>query len=128
MSGRIFLYVSTGIDHPDTFDGGVLFAKRMIDVAGFVLSKFKHKFFINFAFDITKECDCISTKTDPIIAKNIGILASSDPVSLDIATLDLINKENPQFRTLRPHGVCNKMLDYAAKTKLGNSKYNLIIL
>ena len=47
--------------------------------------------FINFAIKITKECDCLA-KDDPRIAPDIGILASRDPVSIDKASLDLVNK------------------------------------
>ena len=109
-------------------DGDDLFARRMIDAAQFILSKFKNKFFISFALDITKECDCISTKTDPMAAQNLGILASVDPLSLDKATLDLIYSQSPQFKDLRPQGVGVKMFEYARQTGLGNPEYNLITL
>ncbi|PIQ89945.1 MAG: hypothetical protein COV72_00530 [Candidatus Omnitrophica bacterium CG11_big_fil_rev_8_21_14_0_20_42_13] len=109
-------------------DDDDLFARRLIDTAKFVISKFKHKFFINFAFDITKECDCISTKTEKMVASNIGILASSDILSLDKATLDLIMKSSPHFIKERPSGVYSKMFEYAREAKLGNIEYNLIKL
>ena len=34
-----------------------IFCSRMDEVAQFILSKFKNKFFINFVFDVTQECD-----------------------------------------------------------------------
>ena len=73
------------------------FCKRMVEVAEFILSKFKNKFFINFAFDITKECDCISDKNDRIIGENLGILASRDIVSLDKASVDLLDEKEDVF-------------------------------
>lgn len=75
-----------------------VFAKRMVDTAHFILSKFRRKFFITFAFDITKECDCISVKGEKIFSSDLGILASSDPLALDKVTVDLINKDKDLFR------------------------------
>jgi hypothetical protein len=105
-----------------------IFAKRMVEVAKFILSKFKNKLFINFAFDITKECDCISTKSEEIVAEDIGILASCDILSVDKATMDLIDKNSPHFRRLRPPSVFTKMFEYAEEIGLGSLKYNLITL
>lgn len=105
-----------------------IFAKRMIDVAKFILSKFKNKFFINFAFDVTKECDCISTKNEKIICGDIGILASKDIVALDKATLDLINTGEDLIFKEKSQTTHNTMLQYAHKKGLGNLDYTLIEL
>jgi len=102
-----------------------IFAKRMADVAGFILSRFKNRFFINFAFDITKECDCISTKKEKIVCSDIGILASKDIVALDKATLDLINKDEDVILREKPQASYKGMLEYAHKKGLGNLDYNL---
>ncbi|MBN1914141.1 MAG: DUF362 domain-containing protein [Candidatus Omnitrophica bacterium] len=106
----------------------VVFCKRMVEVAGFILSKFKNKFFINFAFDITKECDCISNKDEKMISKDIGILASEDILSLDKATSDLAcrDKKTDYLKDKQP--VYGPMFDYAAEKGLGNIEYNLIEL
>lgn len=105
-----------------------VFFKRIIDTAQFILSKFKNSLFINFAFDITKECDCISTKNERIVSKDIGILASKDMLALEKATLDLINKDEDimlKEKPLFPHKI---MLEYAHKKGLGNLDYNLTTL
>ena len=103
-----------------------IFAKRMIDVAQFILSKFKNTFFINFAFDITKECDCISTKNEKIVSGDIGILASKDILALDKATVDLINKNEDVILKEKSQDTHKIMLEYAHKKGLGNLEYNLI--
>ena len=48
-------------------------------------------FFINILKDITKGCDCV---VDPggIVAKDVGVLFSDNPVAIDKASLDLIRK------------------------------------
>jgi len=98
----------------------------MVEVAGFILSKFKNKFFLNYAFDITKECDCISAEDEATISADLGILASSDIVSIDQATLDLANKYRKTSFLQDTKGIYGGMMEYAAKTGLGNIDYNLI--
>ena len=85
-------------------------------------------FFINFAFDITRDCDCISTKNDKMICEDIGIIASKDIVSVDKATSDLINKDEDLFLKQDLSGVYSKMLEYARDKGIGNLEYNLIRL
>ncbi|AEH60987.1 4Fe-4S ferredoxin iron-sulfur binding domain protein [Methanosalsum zhilinae DSM 4017] len=48
--------------------------------------------YINWAYDITPFCDCCNFSS-PVIAENVGILASKDPVAIDSATVDLINNK-----------------------------------
>jgi len=103
-----------------------IFAKRMIDAANFILSKFKNKFFITFGFDITKECDCISTKNEKIFSENIGILASKDPIAIDKATVDLVNKDKDMFKETGLLDTHKTMFEYGHKKGLGSPDYNLI--
>jgi len=103
-----------------------VFAKRMVETAVFILSKFKSKFFITFGFDITKECDCISTKNEKIFSENIGILASRDPLAIDKATVDLVNKSKDLFKETGLLETHKTMFEYGHKKGLGNLDYNLI--
>ncbi|HQP91289.1 MAG TPA: DUF362 domain-containing protein [Candidatus Omnitrophota bacterium] len=105
-------------------DMGV-FCERMDEVADFILSKFKNKFFITFAFDITQECDCISTKNDKLVSKNIGILASGDPLALDKATADLMSDD---FGFFKEHNAYEHMFDYAQKIGIGSLEYKLVMI
>jgi uncharacterized protein len=103
-----------------------IFAQRMVEVAHFMLSKFKNKFFITFGFDITKECDCISTKDELLFSKNIGILASHDPLSIDKAMIDLINEDKDLFKKTGLLDTHKTIFDYGCKKGLGSLDYNLI--
>jgi len=104
----------------------VVFSRRMVEAAGFILSQFKNKFYINFAFDITKECDCISTQDEKMVSSNLGILASSDILSLDKATVDLAKENGKSVFFREREAVYAKMFEYAAQKGLGNLEYNLI--
>lgn len=102
-----------------------VFCARMCEAAHFILSKFKKKIFITFAIDITQECDCISTKDDKMISRNLGIFASCDPLSLDKAVMDMATDDLSFFRE---HAAYKKMFDYARNIGLGTQDYNLIKL
>lgn len=104
-----------------------VFCRRMAAVAHFVLSKFRRKFFINFAFDVTKECDCISDKDEKMVSENLGILASTDILGLEKATTDLLRANKADFFTKKSENY-EAMLAYGYDIGLGNLEYNLIQL
>jgi len=106
----------------------IVFCRRMVEVANFILKNFKNKLFINFALDITKECDCISNKDELMIADNLGILASSDILSIDKATLDLACQSLGSGLLEDARDRYEAMFADGAKKGLGNLEYNLITL
>lgn len=107
-------------------EDNAIFCKRMVEVANFVLSKFKNKLFFNFALDITKECDCMSTKDEEMICADLGIFASSDILSLDKATADLASKDGQSNFLAAKKDSYEAMFRYAQDTGMGNLEYNLI--
>jgi len=104
--------------------------EKMIEYASAVMKNKRDKVgFLNFAIKITKECDCLA-KDDPRVAPDIGILASTDPVSIDKASLDLVNLACGKdiFKELHPERDGSKQLKYAQKLGLGNLDYELVEL
>ncbi|MCX5696077.1 MAG: DUF362 domain-containing protein [Candidatus Omnitrophica bacterium] len=85
--------------------------------------------FINFALKINKECDCWGAD-NPRIAPDVGILAALDPVSIDKASLDLVNKASGKdiFKATHPDQDGIKQLEYAQSIGLGSLDYELIEL
>jgi uncharacterized protein len=55
--------------------------------------KDKQCFFINWARNFTKDCDCFGTVKKPVVP-DLGLLASADPVALDEACITLIEERN----------------------------------
>jgi uncharacterized Fe-S center protein len=82
--------------------------------------------YINFLIKVTKDCDCLA-KDDPRIVKDIGILASSDPVAIDKASVDLILDAAGKdvFKEGYPETNWSVHLDHAAALGLGSMKYDL---
>ncbi|MFW9902370.1 MAG: DUF362 domain-containing protein, partial [Candidatus Thorarchaeota archaeon] len=78
-----------------------VFVTQMVDNAKGVVDYFGEDkiFYVNFAIDITYQCDCTGGSDIPFVP-DIGVLASLDPVALDQATVDLIHKSS-----INPHSV-----------------------
>lgn len=69
-----------------------LFQVYLAHAASAVMGKFKGRIgFINFIQDVTPCCDCAAPAGKALVS-DIGILASLDPVAIDKASLDLIDK------------------------------------
>ena len=83
--------------------------------------------FLNFALRINKECDCW-TYGNSRIAPDVGILASTDPVAIDKASLDIVNTACGKeiFKEVHPQQNPLLQLEYAEKLGLGSIDYELI--
>ena len=70
------------------------FLESMAEAASSIMDKYKNKIaFINIMANMSVDCDCCSVAEDPCM-KDIGMLASLDPVALDKACLDKIYNSN----------------------------------
>ncbi len=67
--------------------------RGVVDAVRAILSSFEPSkcVFMNMGYDVTEECDCGGGSSPPIIA-DFGILTSQDPVAVDSAAADMINK------------------------------------
>ncbi|MGB3366107.1 MAG: DUF362 domain-containing protein, partial [Acidaminobacteraceae bacterium] len=83
----------------------------------------KNHIYINFLTNITKECDCMGQHYEPI-ADHIGVFASMDPVALDSACLDILQKEDGS--KLFENG--RTTLEHAAVIGFGDPDYKIIEL
>lgn len=88
--------------------------------------------YINVMNNMSIDCDCNAYPAAPLL-KDIGILASTDPVALDQACIDLVTAVNPEEgndngplleRIAKRHGT--HILDHAEKIGLGSKKYELV--
>ncbi|MCK9595369.1 MAG: DUF362 domain-containing protein [Candidatus Omnitrophica bacterium] len=110
--------------------GGRDIQQKMIEHAKAVLENKKDKeVFINFCLKITQECDCLA-QDDPRIAPDVGILVSTDPVSIDKASFDLVNAAAGKdvFKQAHPNRDGMIQLNYARELGLGSLDYDLILL
>ena len=67
-----------------------LFLESMADAAGSVVEYFEGNIlYVNVMKNMSVDCDCCAVAEDPCIA-DIGILASTDPIAIDQACIDLV--------------------------------------
>ena len=85
--------------------------------------------YITVAQNITKNCDCLGVDEKPLL-DDIGLLASTDPVALDQAVLDLIRER--AGRSLEsmsyPNTDGGTQIKYAESLGLGESAVELVEL
>jgi uncharacterized Fe-S center protein len=100
--------------------------EKMAEYAAAVHGLFGRKAgYINVLLQISKDCDCMS-KNGSIVAGDIGILASSDPVALDKASIDLVIRENGEDRIKSATEIDWRFqLEHAASIGLGSLDYTL---
>lgn len=88
--------------------------------------------YINVMNNMSIDCDCNGHPANPTV-KDIGILASTDPVALDQACVDLIYKIKPEAgndpralieRMEKMHGI--HTVEHAAKIGLGTRDYEIV--
>ncbi|HEX3032320.1 MAG TPA: DUF362 domain-containing protein, partial [Bacillota bacterium] len=102
----------------------------------------QHIGYINFLLNITPDCDCAGWSDAPIVP-DIGFLASTDPVAIDQASFDLVNKQIglsesllpegcgagvDKFHSLRSYIDATTQLSYGEEIGLGSRDYELIVL
>ena len=106
------------------------FLESMADSASSVVKYFKGNMaFINIMCNMSVDCDCCAVAEDPCM-KDIGILASLDPIAIDQACIDLVNKsddpgkEHFLERVNSRHGI--HTIEAAAELGFGSREYELI--
>lgn len=74
------------------------FLRAMADAASSVVKLFDGKIvYINVMKNLSVDCDCCAVAEDPCMS-DIGVLASSDPVAIDRACLDLVYSSTDRGR------------------------------
>ena len=106
------------------------FLESMADAASAVVKYFKGNMaFINIMANMSVDCDCCAVAEDPCM-KDIGILASLDPIAIDQACIDLVNKSNDPGKEHFLERVNSRngvhTIEAASKLGFGNREYELI--
>ncbi|MFA5802966.1 MAG: DUF362 domain-containing protein [Thermoleophilia bacterium] len=85
--------------------------------------------FINFIMNITPDCDCWGY-SDAAVAPDIGIAASTDPVAVDQASVDLVNETAGRdlFKEIHTKIDWDVQLRHAEAIGLGSRDYKLVRL
>lgn len=149
--GRCLAVCPKDVIHANFDDSIKMLNYRMAEYAYAVLKDRPH-FHISLICDVSPNCDCHSENDIPIVP-NIGMLASYDPVALDMACADLVNKmpvnpgsvlddnisadvfhegghhdchKHDHFETTHPDTEWRSCIEHAKKLGIGTDEYELI--
>lgn len=106
------------------------FLEAMADAASSVVKYFEGKIaYINIMVNLSVDCDCCAKAEDPCM-KDIGILASTDPIAIDQACIDLIYQSKDEGRdhfverVERQNGI--HTIEASSDLGFGSREYELI--
>lgn len=106
------------------------FMERMTESAKAVVDHFgDHIQYINVLRNMSVSCDCEGVDAEPVVTPNIGILASSDILAIDQASVDLIyalsekDRHAMVERMESRHGL--RQLTYMKELGMGHDRYQL---
>jgi uncharacterized Fe-S center protein len=139
--GECILSCPTGAIQIQWNESIPIFQKKMVEYAYGAVQKKKGKvLYLNFLTQISPVCDCYGYSDSPIV-KDIGILASEDPIAIDQASVDLVNGEEgnrdsklkgawksgeDKFRSLYPEVDWKIQLAYGEEIGMGTREYQLV--
>ena len=106
------------------------FLEAMADAASAVHNKFKGRIvYISMMCNMSIDCDCCAVAEDPCL-KDIGIVASTDPIALDRACVDLVKaSKDPGVAHFMERGTSRNgehTIEAAEALGFGSTDYELI--
>ena len=141
--GECFLICKQGAIQANWNETSAVFQKKMAEYTlGVLKGKEKMSIYINFLTHISPACDCYPCSDVPIVS-DIGIVVSADPVAIDQASVDLVNKQvgnkssalqsnfdpgEDKFKGVYPYLDWETQLHYGQEIGLGVRDYELVTL
>lgn len=127
---------------PSNYYGTEIMNCKIAEYAKAILDGRPH-YHIALAVDITPNCDCHADNM-PAIVPNVGFFASADPVAIDVACADMVNKQpimpgslleackdheaDDYFRKIGPDTDWRSCVNHAEKIGLGTQEYELVVM
>ena len=130
QTGKKAIHTTPGSD--DMWDiSNEEFMERMTESAKAVADHFGERIvYINVMRNMSVSCDCEGTAAEPVVTPNVGILASTDILAVDAASVDLVYamKEEEHHalveRMESRHGL--RQITYMKELGMGNDRYTLL--
>ena len=110
---------------------GEPFMENMVESAKATINHFGNRIvYINVLRNMSVDCDCLGVSAAPTKAHNLGILASTDILAVDQASIDMVYKlpeaelHDLKERIESRHGL--RQLSYMKEMKMGRDEYELV--
>jgi uncharacterized protein len=131
--GKKMVHDAPDNDDYETWLKGEPFQENMVESAKAVIGHFgKRIVFINVLRNMSVDCDCAGTTAVPVKARDLGILASTDLLAVDQASIDMVYQlPEAELHDLKERIESRKglrQLSYMKEMNMGNDQYQLITL
>jgi uncharacterized Fe-S center protein len=131
--GKAMIHESKDPGNPAIWTKGERLMERMVESAKASVDHFGDKIvYINIMRNMSVDCDCAGVAAAPPTAPDIGILASTDILAIDHASIDMVyalpEKEQHDLKERIESRKGLRQLSYAAEIGLGSRKYELVDL
>ena len=129
--GKKMVHAAPDNDNYAAWLKGEPFQENMVESAKATIDHFgKRIVFINVLRNMSVDCDCAGIKAAPVKAHDLGILASTDLLAVDQASIDMVYKlPEAELHDLKERIETRKglrQLSYMKEMKMGNDRYQLI--
>jgi len=110
---------------------GAPFQENMVESAKASVDHFGKKMvFVNVLRNMSVDCDCAGTSAAPVKARNLGILASTNLMAIEQASIDMVyNLPEEELHDLRERIESReglRQLTYMKEMGMGNGRYTLV--
>lgn len=110
---------------------GEPFMENMVESAKATIDHFAPRIvYVNVLRNMSVDCDCAGVSAAPVKARNLGILASTDILAVDQASIDMVYKlPEAELHDLKERIESRQglhQLEYMREMKMGNDQYELI--
>jgi len=129
--GKKMIHEAPNNHEYDKWRKGKIFMENMVEAAKAVTDRFDKKIvYINVLRNMSIDCDCAGVNAAPVKAGDIGILASTDILAIDKASIDLVYKlPEGELHDLKGRIESREglhQLTYMKSMKMGNDVYELV--
>lgn len=127
--GKLQLHQENGVQ----WSGGPNFMERMVEGGKAITTHFgPHITYINVLRNMSVSCDCEGIHAEPVRLPDLGILASTDLLAIDKASVDMIYALPPAVRAHMVERIESRsglrQLSYMKEMGMGTDNYELIPL
>jgi uncharacterized protein len=131
--GKKMVHAAPDNDDYASWLQGEPFQENMVESAKATIDHFGKKIvFINVLRNMSVDCDCAGLRAAPPKARDLGILASTDLLAVDQASIDMVYKlPEAELHDLKERIESRKglrQLSYMKELKMGKDQYELITL
>lgn len=131
--GKKMVHDAPDNDNYEQWLKGEPFQENMVESAKAVVDHFgKRIVFINVLRNMSVDCDCAGVRAAPVKARDLGILASTDLLAVEQASIDLVYRlPEAELHDLKERIETRmglRQLSYMKEMEMGSDQYELIAL